>query len=115
MDGPELEPLPEDRPVDEKLPRPPAWPYGLLIFLVTPLLVGGVGYFFPSAGCGFAGLVYLVELIGGLVLREGHDDRLGRSLIFAVVATCGVVALGVLILAGVCLVGGGGSRGSGFN
>jgi hypothetical protein len=113
MDGPEQEPISEDRPENEKPPRPPAWPYGLLIFLVTPLLIGGVGYIFPSAGCGFGMLLYAVELWTGLTLRGGADDRLGRSLIFALVATCATVGLGILILSGMCLMGGVG--GGSFN
>jgi hypothetical protein len=105
MDGPEQEPpLHEGRQDDETPPRPPAWPYGLLIFVVTPVLVGAVGNFFPQAGCVFAGLIYLAELIGGQSLRWGDHDRLGRALVFAVVATGATVALIVLVIGGICMV-----------
>jgi hypothetical protein len=104
MDEPEQEPLQEDRQEEAKSPLPPAWPYGLLIFLVTPVLIGFVGNYFPQAGCVLGILVYLAELIVGLNLRWGDHDRLGRALVFAVMATGATVALTVLVISGICLV-----------
>jgi hypothetical protein len=105
MDEPVLEPYQEGRQDDAKPRLPLAWPYGILILLVNPLLIAGVGYLYPAVGCGFTVVLYLAEMIGGLILRGGEHDRLGRALIFAVVATCAVVAVGLLVISGICLVG----------
>jgi hypothetical protein len=104
MDEPEQEPLHAGRQADAEPPLPLAWPYGLLILLVTPVLIGFVGIYFPQAGCVFGVLLYLAELIVGLSLKFGDHDRLGRALVFAVMATGATAAVTLLVIGGICMV-----------
>jgi hypothetical protein len=86
-------------------PEPPAWPLAVGVALLDLLLAFGLAMLFRRLGTGRVScaamvllpMIYLGQIIAGVVALAAGRDRQGRVLLLGVLLFCGLV---LLILAG---------------